>query len=415
MSGLCYAVVVGVAQAAEVAKAAGVHLPYDKALQVVHAVQLEDQQAWRVWCKSGSRPADVPARPDRHYRASGWQGWAHWLGAAPDKANNRRSPAAAPAKAAVVSGGGVSGGGGVGGGGANPVVPFEEALAFARSLKINGRKTSSERALREAWNAWNAKGKQKRPVGVPSDPDVVYSQSGWRGWEHWLGTGGAPAQQFLPFGEALAFARTLQLASIKKWRAWCKSGARPSNIPSSPATIYQHSGWQGYTHWLGMVAPEAQPAPGSVSVRKAPPRTASSAQPPAVQEAQSPALHAKKAQSPVLTIPHGHNRAGTAATLAQPLPVPSKTSARAPSAKAALAPKATAAVTLKATLKATPMQQVRRVPPTNRNEFWLVNKPKPREFMPFGEALAVARSLKFTTQSEWLAWSRGVHRQAPPR
>ena len=49
-----------------------------------------------------------------------------------------------------------------------------------------------------------------------------------------------------------AAVRTLpQAESEKEWKAWCKSGARPANMPSTPDTTYKHDGWQGYGHWLG--------------------------------------------------------------------------------------------------------------------------------------------------------------------
>ena len=63
----------------------------------------------------------------------------------------------------------------------------------------------------------------------------------------------------LPFGEALVVARSLRLASEKEWRLWCKSGARPSNVPSNPNAVYKHDGWLGNKHWLR----HARPNPGT--------------------------------------------------------------------------------------------------------------------------------------------------------
>ena len=58
-------------------------------------------------------------------------------------------------------------------------------------------------------------------------------------------------QQFLPFEEALLFARALKLKTQKEWYAWCKSGARPATLPAHPEISYDREGWQGYGHWLG--------------------------------------------------------------------------------------------------------------------------------------------------------------------
>ena len=57
--------------------------------------------------------------------------------------------------------------------------------------------------------------------------------------------------KFLPFKEALLYARSLKLTCQKEWEVWSKSSVRPLNIPSAPHATYKHDGWQGYGHWLG--------------------------------------------------------------------------------------------------------------------------------------------------------------------
>ena len=61
----------------------------------------------------------------------------------------------------------------------------------------------------------------------------------------------AQASEFAPFDQALAFARTLGLASTFEWREWCREGMRPPNVPSNPHRTYKGGGWQGCGHWLG--------------------------------------------------------------------------------------------------------------------------------------------------------------------
>ena len=89
---------------------------------------------------------------------------------------------------------------------------------------------------------------------MPSRPDRTYRHEGWQGYGHWLGTcnvRGGTGQQFLTFGKALFYARSLKLESEKDWKTWSNSGARPVNIPANPSRTYKHDGWQGYGHWLG--------------------------------------------------------------------------------------------------------------------------------------------------------------------
>ena len=120
-------------------------------------------------------------------------------------------------------------------------LPFDEALAVTRSLKL---------VSKMEWVSWCKEG--MRPAYLPATPHQVYKNSGWQGWGHWLGTGTPQrgTEHFLPFEEALRVARSLRLASTKEWRAWCRSGARPANVPAAPEKAYVHDGWRGYTHWL---------------------------------------------------------------------------------------------------------------------------------------------------------------------
>ena len=158
-------------------------------------------------CQVGVRPTNVPSAPDRTYRGAGWQGWGHWLGSG-NVANKE-------------------------------FLPFDEALAIARSLRL---------ASRKAWLLWCKAG--TRPGNVPSAPERTYKHAGWQGWGHWLSSSNLKTKQFLPFEEALAMARALQLGSKEGWKLWCKSGARPTNMPSDPGRIYKNAGWENWGHWL---------------------------------------------------------------------------------------------------------------------------------------------------------------------
>ena len=63
-----------------------------------------------------------------------------------------------------------------------------------------------------------------RPADLPAAPYKVYVHDGWMGWGHWLGTGNQLMKNFLPFGEALLVARAADLASAKEWEGWCRDG-----------------------------------------------------------------------------------------------------------------------------------------------------------------------------------------------
>ncbi len=57
--------------------------------------------------------------------------------------------------------------------------------------------------------------------------------------------------RFLPFVQARVHVRSLKLKSISEWRKYCKSGRKPTNIPSNPDKKYKDQGWISFGDWLG--------------------------------------------------------------------------------------------------------------------------------------------------------------------
>lgn len=56
--------------------------------------------------------------------------------------------------------------------------------------------------------------------------------------------------RYLPFEEARAFVRKLNLKNPMQWRHYCKSGVKPVDIPSNPQQVYKRQ-WYGINNWLG--------------------------------------------------------------------------------------------------------------------------------------------------------------------
>jgi hypothetical protein len=44
----------------------------------------------------------------------------------------------------------------------------------------------------------------------------------------------------------------LKLKSRAEWRAYCRSGKKPKDIPAGPESIYADAGWVGFPDWLGL-------------------------------------------------------------------------------------------------------------------------------------------------------------------
>jgi hypothetical protein len=65
-------------------------LPFAKARAIVRREKLGSEKEWRAWRKSGKRPRNIPANPDKTYRANGFISMPDWLGYEAMRAPGRR-------------------------------------------------------------------------------------------------------------------------------------------------------------------------------------------------------------------------------------------------------------------------------------------------------------------------------------
>ena len=119
---------------------------------------------------------------------------------------------------------------------------FTKARVFVRNLKL---KSESE------WRQYAKSG--NKPEDIPTNPNVVYKDTGWVSIGDWLGTGTiAPKnREYRVFTKARGFARSLKLKSGSEWKAYCKSGNKPDDIPAKPDNGYKDKGWISMGDWLG--------------------------------------------------------------------------------------------------------------------------------------------------------------------
>ena len=189
--------------------------PFEDARSHVWALGIKTQREWQQLCRSGQRPPDVPAAPDKIYEHLGWVSWGDWLGTG---ARSRRR------------------------GRREPWWTYEDGKDFVHRLGI--------KTIRE-WREYCRYG--DLPMEIPIAPNLVYRDRGWAGYGDWLGTGTIAHQNrdWAPFDEARAFVRSLNLKVGWRWRKYYKSADRPVNIPTDPARIYKDKGWAGMRDWLG--------------------------------------------------------------------------------------------------------------------------------------------------------------------
>lgn len=190
-------------------------------------LKLKSETTWHLFCKGqlpqiGRLPDDVPAAPHLKYAKEGWCGYGDWLGTG-NIANFRKK-----------------------------FRPFIGARSFVRKLKLKNAKE---------WFLFckaQMPGLGRLPADIPTAPQLVYANKGWRGLGDWLGTGTiAPnLRKYRPFVKARALARGLKLRGVSDWYAFCKGkmpekGRLPNDIPVAAHAIYAGKGWKGMSDWLG--------------------------------------------------------------------------------------------------------------------------------------------------------------------
>ena len=116
---------------------------------------------------------------------------------------------------------------------------FKQARAFVRSLGLKDQRQ---------WHTYCKSG--KKPNDIPSNANQVYDS--WMSWPDWLGHGFRRGG-WRSFEDARAFARRLKLKSFNDWRAYCRSGKKPDDIPTTPPRTYAGA-WAGWPDWVGYKA-----------------------------------------------------------------------------------------------------------------------------------------------------------------
>jgi superfamily II DNA or RNA helicase len=275
-------------------------MDFKLAREFVHGLKLKNQKEWTDFCKGllpdkGNLPQDIPATPWAAYKNKGWISTGDWLGTANvahrlkrwenfNKARAfarslklknwsewekyckglRRDLPSKPdniptyANATYENEGWISVGDWLGTESISPrereYMPFKEARAFVHKLKLRGY------VEWKAYCAGKLPKKIRRPKNIPSNPNVVYANSGWISMSDWVGNGFVSQRKrhYRDFEVAKKFVHSLRLKTAGDWRNYCagKIKAKPSlpnDIPSRAEKIYEGKGWINWSDWLGLL------------------------------------------------------------------------------------------------------------------------------------------------------------------
>jgi hypothetical protein len=180
---------------------------FSKARQFTRKQKLKSEAEWRVFTKSNVFPEDIPSAPSsaKAYKKE-WVSFPDWLGT--DYVANRL----------------------------RKYKSFGDAKKYAKSLNLNSGADWSELSV-----------KKKLPPDLPSHANEIYKEE-WKGWGDFLGTGNIGKGEYLPFNKARRIVRKQKIKNQKEWILWKQ---RPNDIPSKPERIYKDNGWKGLGDWLG--------------------------------------------------------------------------------------------------------------------------------------------------------------------
>jgi superfamily II DNA or RNA helicase len=189
----------------------GSYLLFKDARDLIRNLKIKSQNEWRVYTKSGEKPHNIPVNPNKVYLNKGWNGFGDWLGTE-RKANFNKV-----------------------------YQEFDLARKYIHSLNL---KTT------EDWLSYR-KSNNKR-TDIPTNPNITYKNSGWRGLKDWLGT--EIITDYLDFETAKMFVQKLNFKNINAWRVYSKSEDKPLNIPNNPNIVYKNNGWLSFRDWIGIEA-----------------------------------------------------------------------------------------------------------------------------------------------------------------
>ncbi|NGX31109.1 MAG: hypothetical protein K940chlam8_00469 [Chlamydiae bacterium] len=131
---------------------------FEQARKFTSELKLKTQAQWSLYCQGKIEgmlkiPIDIPLKPGRTYKDLGWKGFPNWLG------NIRR---ASPKFIEYLT--------------------FEKARAFVHNLSLKNYKEWMDFCKGRRLDLGN------KPQNIPTHPERVYANLGWKGCGNWLGT-----------------------------------------------------------------------------------------------------------------------------------------------------------------------------------------------------------------------------------
>ncbi|MDC1198439.1 DEAD/DEAH box helicase family protein [Flavobacteriaceae bacterium] len=179
---------------------------FTEAREFARSLNLTSGKEWNVFCESGEKPSDIPKHPNSVYKNEGWISMFDWLGY--EK---------------------------------NEYLSYDDAKKYLQKLNLRSWSDFREFAASTARPS-NIPG---HPHIIYKNKGWV-SISDLLGYES-----KSTARVFREFNDAKEFLHKLKLKNQIEWQKFAKSNLKPNDIPSNPQKVYKNKGWKGLGDWLG--------------------------------------------------------------------------------------------------------------------------------------------------------------------
>tara|TARA_B110000114_G_scaffold123373_1_gene129243 strand:- start:220 stop:1344 length:1125 start_codon:yes stop_codon:yes gene_type:complete len=181
-------------------------LSFFEAKKRVWELDLKSKLDWAKYIKSPNKLKKIPNSPRTVYKEE-WKGWGDFLGTKTIAPQNKL------------------------------FLTYEKASELVIKLKI---KTHGE------WTLFKKSSKFQK-YNLPKAPEIVYKDKGWKGYPSFFGK--IKVEKY-SFEEAKEYISSKGIKTLKEWHDYSKTD-RPEFIPSNPQRLYRDKGWKGWDDFLG--------------------------------------------------------------------------------------------------------------------------------------------------------------------
>ena len=241
-------------------------MPFEELKALVGEYNITSRSEYKQWIKRNKKQ-DIPYTPEDVYGKLGlWKGWDDFLSKSKSKYINGRWMPFTTLKKIIQK---------------EEFKTMYDYLEWWKTHKIPNIPRGVQNVYSEEWQGWDDFLGYKRFVTyneaveilktksikncsefkkwvcdnkylhIPSYPNKIYKDE-WISWEVFLSSPYKSPNTFifLPFNEARAYVRKLNLKSQKEWRKYRKTHSI-TNIPAEANITYKNDGWEGWSDFLG--------------------------------------------------------------------------------------------------------------------------------------------------------------------